>query len=62
MYCVLFVNTIKFFYLFCLILIFLFFQPTDASMYAHYLFNAFDAAQSGSVKFEVNPSLIKILK
>jgi len=25
----------------------------DASMYAHYLFNAFDAAQNGSVKFEV---------
>ncbi|XP_053319312.1 Kv channel-interacting protein 1 isoform X3 [Spea bombifrons] len=24
----------------------------DASMYAHYLFNAFDAAQTGSVKFE----------
>nr|XP_033783014.1 Kv channel-interacting protein 1 isoform X3 [Geotrypetes seraphini] len=24
----------------------------DASMYAHYLFNAFDTAQTGSVKFE----------
>uniref|UniRef100_A0A8C4YEF3 Potassium voltage-gated channel interacting protein 1 n=1 Tax=Gopherus evgoodei TaxID=1825980 RepID=A0A8C4YEF3_9SAUR len=28
-----------------------FFYP-DASMYAHYLFNAFDTAQTGSVKFE----------
>lgn len=26
---------------------------SDASMYAHYLFNAFDTAQHGSVKFEV---------
>lgn len=26
---------------------------SDASMYAHYLFNAFDTAQNGSVKFEV---------
>ncbi|NXC88371.1 KCIP1 protein, partial [Cercotrichas coryphoeus] len=25
---------------------------SDASMYAHYLFNAFDTAQNGSVKFE----------
>ncbi|XP_073476838.1 A-type potassium channel modulatory protein KCNIP1 isoform X3 [Aquarana catesbeiana] len=29
-----------------------FFPHGDASTYAHYLFNAFDAAQSGSVKFE----------
>ncbi|XP_009938640.1 A-type potassium channel modulatory protein KCNIP1 isoform X1 [Opisthocomus hoazin] len=29
-----------------------FFPHGDASMYAHYLFNAFDAAQNGSVKFE----------
>lgn len=26
----------------------------DASTYAHYLFNAFDTAQSGIIKFEVN--------
>ncbi|XP_012959996.4 A-type potassium channel modulatory protein KCNIP1 isoform X1 [Anas platyrhynchos] len=29
-----------------------FFPHGDASMYAHYLFNAFDTAQNGSVKFE----------
>ncbi|CAM2118326.1 unnamed protein product [Caretta caretta] len=29
-----------------------FFPHGDASMYAHYLFNAFDTAQTGSVKFE----------
>lgn len=26
----------------------------DASMYAHYLFNAFDTANNGSIKFKVN--------
>ncbi|XP_074816789.1 A-type potassium channel modulatory protein KCNIP1 isoform X1 [Natator depressus] len=29
-----------------------FFPHGDASMYAHYLFNAFDTSQTGSVKFE----------
>ncbi|XP_042706705.1 Kv channel-interacting protein 1 isoform X4 [Chrysemys picta bellii] len=29
-----------------------FFPHGDASMYAHYLFNAFDTTQTGSVKFE----------
>ncbi|KAK6475845.1 Kv channel-interacting protein 1 isoform X1 [Huso huso] len=29
-----------------------FFPQGDASMYAHYLFNAFDSAHNGSVKFE----------
>nr|XP_006002505.1 PREDICTED: Kv channel-interacting protein 1 [Latimeria chalumnae] len=30
-----------------------FFPHGDASKYAHYLFNAFDTTQNGSVKFEV---------
>ncbi|GCB75256.1 hypothetical protein scyTo_0018984, partial [Scyliorhinus torazame] len=29
-----------------------FFPQGDASMYAHYLFNAFDSAHNGSIKFE----------
>lgn len=29
-------------------------SPADASTYAHYLFNAFDTTQSGSIKFEVD--------
>ncbi|KAG9346550.1 hypothetical protein JZ751_006861 [Albula glossodonta] len=31
-----------------------FFPHGDASTYAHYLFNAFDSTQTGSIKFEVN--------
>lgn len=27
---------------------------TDASTYAHYLFNAFDSTKNGSIKFEVH--------
>lgn len=27
---------------------------TDASMYAHYLFNAFDTTNNGSIKFKVS--------
>ncbi|XP_075712506.1 A-type potassium channel modulatory protein KCNIP1 isoform X7 [Rhinoderma darwinii] len=38
-----------------------FFPHGDASMYAHYLFNAFDAAQSGSVKFEDFVAALSIL-
>uniref|UniRef100_A0A8C5WCB6 EF-hand domain-containing protein n=1 Tax=Leptobrachium leishanense TaxID=445787 RepID=A0A8C5WCB6_9ANUR len=38
-----------------------FFPHGDASMYAHYLFNAFDAAQSGSVKFEEFVTALSIL-
>uniref|UniRef100_A0A8C2RLG1 EF-hand domain-containing protein n=1 Tax=Capra hircus TaxID=9925 RepID=A0A8C2RLG1_CAPHI len=34
-----------------------FFPHGDASMYAHYLFHAFDTTQTGSVKFEVCLSL-----
>lgn len=32
----------------------------DASMYAHYLFNAFDTANNGSIKFKVNTSSLVI--
>lgn len=32
----------------------LFHLSTDASTYAHYLFNAFDTGHSGSIKFEVS--------
>ncbi|XP_041444690.1 Kv channel-interacting protein 1 isoform X3 [Xenopus laevis] len=38
-----------------------FFPHGDASMYAHYLFNAFDAAQSGSVKFEDFVAALSVL-
>ncbi|KAM4748199.1 A-type potassium channel modulatory protein KCNIP1 isoform 1-T1 [Rhinophrynus dorsalis] len=38
-----------------------FFPHGDASMYAHYLFNAFDAAKSGSVKFEDFVAALSIL-
>ncbi|XP_053572143.1 Kv channel-interacting protein 1 isoform X2 [Bombina bombina] len=38
-----------------------FFPHGDASMYAHYLFNAFDTAQSGSVKFEDFVAALSIL-
>ncbi|CAH2276776.1 Kv channel-interacting 1 isoform X2 [Pelobates cultripes] len=38
-----------------------FFPHGDASMYAHYLFNAFDAAQSGSVKFEDFVTALSVL-
>uniref|UniRef100_A0A8C0GH64 Potassium voltage-gated channel interacting protein 1 n=1 Tax=Chelonoidis abingdonii TaxID=106734 RepID=A0A8C0GH64_CHEAB len=33
----------------------------DASMYAHYLFNAFDTAQTGSVKFEEMMDIVKAI-
>lgn len=32
----------------------------DASMYAHYLFNAFDTANNGSIKFKVKEK--KVMK
>lgn len=32
----------------------------DASMYAHYLFNAFDTTNNGSIKFKVKTNPIKI--
>nr|XP_034961115.1 Kv channel-interacting protein 1 isoform X4 [Zootoca vivipara] len=38
-----------------------FFPHGDASMYAHYLFNAFDTAQTGSVKFEDFVTALSIL-
>ncbi|KAF7249256.1 Kv channel-interacting protein 1 [Varanus komodoensis] len=38
-----------------------FFPHGDASMYAHYLFNAFDTAQNGSVKFEDFVTALSIL-
>ncbi|XP_038596333.1 Kv channel-interacting protein 1 isoform X2 [Tachyglossus aculeatus] len=38
-----------------------FFPHGDASMYAHYLFNAFDTAQMGSVKFEDFVTALSIL-
>ncbi|KAM8971932.1 A-type potassium channel modulatory protein KCNIP1-like [Pelodytes ibericus] len=38
-----------------------FFPHGDANMYAHYLFNAFDAAQSGSVKFEDFVTALSVL-
>ncbi|KAM9313440.1 A-type potassium channel modulatory protein KCNIP1 isoform 2-T2 [Gastrophryne carolinensis] len=38
-----------------------FFPHGDASMYAHYLFNAFDTAQSGSVKFEDFVAALSVL-
>ncbi|KAM4678356.1 A-type potassium channel modulatory protein KCNIP1 isoform 2-T2 [Discoglossus pictus] len=38
-----------------------FFPHGDASMYAHYLFNAFDTEQSGSVKFEEFVAALSIL-
>ncbi|XP_041122735.1 Kv channel-interacting protein 1 isoform X2 [Polyodon spathula] len=38
-----------------------FFPQGDASMYAHYLFNAFDSAHNGSVKFEDFVTALSIL-
>ncbi|XP_043843833.1 Kv channel-interacting protein 1 isoform X1 [Dromiciops gliroides] len=38
-----------------------FFPHGDASMYAHYLFNAFDTSQTGSVKFEDFVTALSIL-
>ncbi|KAA8588912.1 hypothetical protein FQN60_010257 [Etheostoma spectabile] len=38
-----------------------FFPQGDASTYAHYLFNAFDTAQSGSIKFEDFVAALSIL-
>ncbi|XP_064527457.1 Kv channel-interacting protein 1 isoform X5 [Pseudopipra pipra] len=38
-----------------------FFPHGDASMYAHYLFNAFDTAQNGSVKFEEMMDIVKAI-
>ncbi|XP_035314485.1 Kv channel-interacting protein 1 isoform X4 [Cricetulus griseus] len=38
-----------------------FFPHGDASTYAHYLFNAFDTTQTGSVKFEDFVSALSIL-
>ncbi|XP_027697632.1 Kv channel-interacting protein 1 isoform X2 [Vombatus ursinus] len=38
-----------------------FFPHGDASMYAHYLFNAFDTTQTGSVKFEDFVTALSIL-
>ncbi|XP_061541233.1 Kv channel-interacting protein 1 isoform X3 [Phycodurus eques] len=38
-----------------------FFPHGDASTYAHYLFNAFDAAQSGTIKFEDFVTALSIL-
>ncbi|XP_054453309.1 Kv channel-interacting protein 1-like isoform X2 [Anoplopoma fimbria] len=35
--------------------------PADASTYAHYLFNAFDTAHSGSIKFEDFVNALSIL-
>ncbi|XP_053346572.1 Kv channel-interacting protein 1 isoform X2 [Clarias gariepinus] len=37
------------------------FFPQDASTYAHYLFNAFDSGQSGSIKFEDFVTALSIL-
>uniref|UniRef100_A0AAY3ZYV3 EF-hand domain-containing protein n=1 Tax=Denticeps clupeoides TaxID=299321 RepID=A0AAY3ZYV3_9TELE len=34
-----------------------FFPHGDASTYAHYLFNAFDSTNNGSIKFEVRPEI-----
>ncbi|XP_067103413.1 A-type potassium channel modulatory protein KCNIP1 isoform X2 [Osmerus mordax] len=36
-------------------------SPPDASTYAHYLFNAFDSAHSGSIKFEDFVTALSIL-
>nr|XP_020451015.1 Kv channel-interacting protein 1 isoform X1 [Monopterus albus] len=36
-------------------------SPADASTYAHYLFNAFDTAHSGSIKFEEFVAALSIL-
>ncbi|XP_039511026.1 Kv channel-interacting protein 1 isoform X6 [Rhinichthys klamathensis goyatoka] len=38
-----------------------FFPHGDASTYAHYLFNAFDSSQSGSIKFEDFVTALSIL-
>ncbi|XP_053346573.1 Kv channel-interacting protein 1 isoform X3 [Clarias gariepinus] len=38
-----------------------FFPQGDASTYAHYLFNAFDSGQSGSIKFEDFVTALSIL-
>ncbi|XP_072768472.1 A-type potassium channel modulatory protein KCNIP1-like isoform X3 [Nerophis lumbriciformis] len=38
-----------------------FFPHGDASAYAHYLFNAFDSAQTGSIKFEDFVTALSIL-
>ncbi|XP_029020274.1 Kv channel-interacting protein 1 isoform X2 [Betta splendens] len=37
------------------------FLPADASTYAHYLFNAFDSAHTGSIKFEDFVTALSIL-
>uniref|UniRef100_A0A8C4HFT4 EF-hand domain-containing protein n=1 Tax=Dicentrarchus labrax TaxID=13489 RepID=A0A8C4HFT4_DICLA len=36
-------------------------SPTDASTYAHFLFNAFDSAHTGSIKFEDFVTALSIL-
>uniref|UniRef100_A0A3P8VDM6 Potassium voltage-gated channel interacting protein 1 n=1 Tax=Cynoglossus semilaevis TaxID=244447 RepID=A0A3P8VDM6_CYNSE len=38
-----------------------FFPQGDASTYAHYLFNAFDTTQSGSIKFEEMTGIVRAI-
>lgn len=43
--------------LYCLSYLF-FIIPSDATTYAHFLFNAFDLDRNGSIRFEVRISLL----
>lgn len=47
----LFYCTVIFFFL--VVVLHIIFYVADASMYAHYLFNAFDTTNNGSIKFKV---------
>jgi len=43
---------------FYILLIYFFIIPSDATTYAHFLFNAFDLDRNGSIRFEVRISLL----